>query len=622
MFGPRTMSLVALAAGLLSCRPSTVVHSSNWQLQQPIWHYQGAEGRLYLDRSVETVFPKTAPKRLYVLEGTPYEMGVLTGELAGEDLTNSVQAVKELLRADLPCGTICAEILFRYLEEVTVQAWDDQVAKQHIPKWYVEEMNGMLAGAQLKAKAAGQESGVTREDLILPNYIGEVAMGLALSGKFLPSLQAWAEPRGHSPHLAQLRDEDLAGLWRLIVPMCDGYAAKDKALLSGKGVLLARSLQAGGTTWAEGVGYVLRKPVCAGRPCSVTYQGYTSDLLPTLSIGGLGQVGALTVMNSQGFGTGTQTLRSSAVSITEIGIGSALLNRYTADVGGSTQAALAAAARAVRGIPYIQIMGDAGGDIEVAEMVRSEQSGPLGNPYDSLQDNSPEQTRKLEKLIPRDHFSGRFPPHGVFGRRPDYVDPEWLPSLDASLSQAQGWKIEPERFSRANGMIWDHYWEEWRLGQILVGPYLFSPARRWPDRSRTENRIVSTNFPINPEISLSCMTQHAWSSGIESEASHWRFDTLNRRLYDQYGKITVEAWEGNAEEGTGMQYISPWAVPGYPLNRKETKPLPRSEYGKVHISGSLAIMDLPNLTLYSKFGYWGDGWTKVNLRDWLEAKDR
>ena len=133
---------------------------------------------------------------------------------------------------------------------------------------------------------------------------------------------------------------------------------------------------------------------------------------------------------------------------------------------------------------------------------------------------------------------------------------------------------------------------------------------------------MSTNYSINPEITLSCMTKRVWQSGIDSEAGQWRFDTINRQLYKEYGKITVDSWKGNAQEGTGMQYISPWAVPGYPLNWKETEHLPRSEYGKVHISGSLAIMDLPNLTLYGKFGYWGDGWTSVNLRDWLEKKDR
>lgn len=71
-----------------------------------------------------------------------------------------------------------------------------------------------------------------------------------------------------------------------------------------------------------------------------------------------------------------------------------------------------------------------------------------------------------------------------------------------------------------------------------------------------------------------------------------------------------------------MQYISPWAVPGYPLNRKETKHLPPSEYGRVHVTGSLAIMDLTNLTLHAKFGYWGDGWTSVSLRNWLEKQPR
>ena len=179
-------------------------------------------------------------------------------------------------------------------------------------------------------------------------------------------------------------------------------------------------------------------------------------------------------MNSKGFGTGTQTLRSSATSVTEIGIGSALLSRYTADVG-STQEALAAAARAVRGVPYIHIMGDAGGDIAVAEMVRSEHSGPLGRPYDYLKYNSPDDTAHLESLIPPGHFSESFPPHGVFARRPGYEDPAWLPSLDVALfkERKSQIKVTPERFSAADGMIWDQYKQEWTEGQRLVGSTFF-----------------------------------------------------------------------------------------------------------------------------------------------------
>lgn len=38
----------------------------------------------------------------------------------------------------------------------------------------------------------------------------------------------------------------------------------------------------------------------------------------------------------------------------------------------------------------------------------------------------------------------------------------------------------------------------------------------------------------------------------------------------------------------------------------------------MYIEGALIIMDLTNLTMHAKFGYWGDGWAEVDFRDWLD----
>lgn len=583
--------------------------------------YGAGSGRFYLNKKVKTTFPKKAPKRLYIFEGTPHEMGVLMGMYAGQALTDSAKAVKALIQADLPfCKDRCAEHLFQFLEGIVVRKWNEQVGRDpsHIPPWFVDEMNGLLEGAKLQAKRDGIENKVTMADLILPNYVAEVAMALILECKFMDELQAWAEPKGLQDHFAGMRREHIGGLWRLISPLCDGYAVKDEALASKDGVLVARSLQAGGKLWADGVSYIIRIPKCNDGTCEGTYMGHRSPLLATLSVGTLGQVGSLTCMNSEGFATGTQTLRSSAASAEEIGVGSALLCRYTADVGKTTDEAIAAARRAVRGVPYIHIMGDPSGDIAAAEIIRSEHAGPWKKPYDFLEENLPYRKRFLREVLPADHFSSAFPEGGVYKREPNYQDPPWLTDTDVTLFVGQGWPLDPKRITEPDGMIWSHYWEEWKRGQIMIGSFFFPPARAWPNAQRNQNKIVSTNYSLQPEICLSAMTICVWASGIESEAGQWRFDSVNRRLYQNYGNITVDMWKGDAEAGTGMQYISPWAVPGYPLNKKETSRLPRSEYGKVHVSGSLAIMDLTNRTTHAKFGYWGDGWTAVNLNDWLD----
>ena len=51
--------------------------AQGWQLVEPVERHGDAEGRLYINYDVTTTYPETAPKRLYVFEGTPYEMGVV-----------------------------------------------------------------------------------------------------------------------------------------------------------------------------------------------------------------------------------------------------------------------------------------------------------------------------------------------------------------------------------------------------------------------------------------------------------------------------------------------------------------------------------------------------------------
>lgn len=598
--------------------------------------FEGKRGRKYVDRAASGQHEK----RLYTVEGSPYQMGVLMGLFAGEGLKNGREAIKELIRDDISrlrhCP-VCVDLIFEYIKDLSVAAWNDQQAKGHIPSWLVDENQGLYDGAHFAARPG--HSKVRKSDLIVVNYAAEVIMAKTLHGKVAHALRERAESAGLLEHFEDIGDEDLGKLWHLLTPGCDGYAVKNEALARGEGVLLARSLQAGGTLWAEGVSYVIRKPICDGGPCEKTYQEKTFELRPTLSVASLGQVGALTVMNADGFATGTQTLRTSAVCEEEIGIGSALLARYSADVAATTKAAVAAVRAAVRGVPYVHIMGDPSGDIAAVEIIRSNPadqgrcssphksyhcpSGPTGDqirPYDFLRCpyNTPEQEELLTSLLPPERFQSSFPPDGVFPRRPEFENPSWTRETNLQLFARQYNPVDADEVAGPTGMIWEHYYDEWPMGQKRMGSFYFPPARVWSDPEKNKNKVLSGNYSLQPEITLSGMTHAVWLSGINSEAGQWRFDHLNKDLQEHYGEITVESWKGDAKKGTGMQYISPWARPGYPLNVDQVQRLSPDEYSKVHISGSLAIMDLaPPYTMHAKFGYWGDPWTEVKLADWL-----
>ncbi|MEM7395331.1 MAG: hypothetical protein AAF492_23615 [Verrucomicrobiota bacterium] len=344
------------------------------------------------------------PKRMYAFRGSPYEIGYLMGMMSTPDPSNSgtweeiSEDFNRIFKKFMEKHPEFRKFFHELVMDACEYVWDREQERAHIPSWFDEELNGIVAGSN----AAHPSTPVTRRDMIFPNYVAVLLMTWVLDDLNVNDrLIETARSLGHDFGMAKdllgaITHEDLSRLSSCLVPDCDGYAVKGEALASKKGVLLARNLQAGSRSWAHSASYIARLP---SPDQSWSYRGQTTPLLPTLAIGFLGQVGALTCMNAEGVGSGTQTLRSSAVAPDEVGIGGGLLCRYTVEVGRTTREGIEAAKRSVRGAPYIHIMGDRSGNLAALEIVTSKPEVLARNPYDYFQANT-KMYHALKEFIP------------------------------------------------------------------------------------------------------------------------------------------------------------------------------------------------------------------------------
>jgi hypothetical protein len=129
-----------------------------------------------------------------------------------------------------------------------------------------------------------------------------------------------------------------------------------------------------------------------------------------------------------------------------------------------------------------------------------------------------------------------------------------------------------------------------------------------PSRCQSENKdfVLVANTALVPEMRLTMMGPMSDLIAKTSDCTQWRFDSLNAQLLARYGQIDAEAAKDI------ISFLAPDRTPGY-WNDTINPHDPMS----AQIEGAISVVDFAAQTIYTRSGYWADGWVHLTLSSYI-----
>ncbi|HWR23710.1 MAG TPA: hypothetical protein VN366_09600 [Feifaniaceae bacterium] len=507
-------------------------------------------------------------KRCYYVEGTPYERGYLLGLLSEKEMAQMAVQFTDNVIFDflgvefLNRFPLLQKLLVELLYELSEQAFEA------LPGHIHAEISGMLDGC----KKANPRTGVTKKRLAVMNVAFDVLCALAYSGEFFKKKAPEVAPE----------------LIRLTM-MCNAFSVMKAA--AGGGHYFARDFMfASGGVFQNNLCHVIHVPA----------KQQLTPLYPYVSVTAPGMAGSISAMNAGGVAIGVNMSPGGNSNPGAVGLNSLLLARDAVLYGGDIRAAADVIANAERGVAWNYALSD--GTLDLACTVEAGMSAKWLN---VLSYPPPE----LRPLLPDENFLVAHP--GAPMKNGAAV--RWC---DAPL---------PREYLSYNPKLWKDY-QNTKDASIVLYPDAFAPdgfINRTPEqkncpssfyfapeRSGGDVHITGNHF-LSPRMRLCAMDP--WTAAVAKgnvNDIQWRYDALNGELRSalaEKGSIGYEDARRIAD------FLAPYGR--YPEYYKNN---PKSPDGKqTRIEGCVSLFDLKAGTVESHYGYYGDGWVKTTLPNYL-----
>jgi hypothetical protein len=568
------------------------------------------------------------PKRVYYVQGTPFEQGYVMGLMAPDKVTRmcttylnhtAPQFVAESFDVAMRAAPMAHQMIYEGLLDFLTDLMTEQAVHHfqlameagQVPDWCVQEMHGLVAGV----RAQHAVSVVTWERIVSANYGMDYVMALVFSGRLTDMVRAWwaqlpASAREAVPFQANF----------LAPPdMCNGFMARHTATRSGDDVFLARDFQ-------------FNNAHVFHRTCTMVVRQTARSLHMDVTAPGL--VGCVTSLNEHGVAFGVNLVRSSAVDPDQLGLGCMLTMRVLAETSTSTAHAQEVLENVQKGCPWIFYAVDASGDMRVFETVANRWGPKQLTVAQWVQNPAARQALMPHAhAIAADRPAGPRPPRkGVWARTPDDagVPPDSLRRLwsrDMLRTREEGKALTvPARWGKPGAYLWNRWQKE--LHDVAHTRTFYFPPRR----TLRDALVVNNAFQYAP-LRLTQMTDLAAMTETTATANQWRFDTLTAQLAQAHGTLDAEAcWDI-------LTFLSPWKQPQFPQNTAQARvhipnvrqslmqavdpstwngsgdpeAVPAQDRPGVVIAGALSLVDPRRRRMRLQVGLWGSRWFEMDL---------
>ena len=511
------------------------------------------------------------PRLVYVLSGTPYEMGFAMSMIAREELESTCESYlphlvgqlfakefDQLIQGKHMLLQSAYEFLLRSVVDFICleveRAYDAAVRKKWVPKWFDEELRGILAG--LDAQGG---SNVRRDQLITVNMGMDWLMAQILEGRILKTMRPWFEraPTEIRPRLLALKLEDFASL----PDMCNTFGVYGEAVAGKKKQAFhLRDFQIQNGRWWHRLHAVIVR--LSDDP----------EVATTASVAVPGMVSAVTAMSSRGIATGVNLVRSEAVCSQELGWSATMLV-----LGMARDVKQAREARS-----YLEMTHRA------VAWIFSIQSPTYGTVMEALPRKwvrEPWTKSTLRKPAPMDRK--------VFSRDCHYRDPKWVRE-----QKVPGDILTNDNPFGAESMI-NSRWTIGLLEQNKWKNQYYPPARL-----HKPGIWLTSNLFIHPNTRVTQLGEMAALFERYSTCPQWRYDFLHRALRQQHGKLT---WDDCLEI---IMFLHPDKEPDYPQNSSYSCEEPLG----TPIEGAITAINCTEKTMWLKSGFWGAPWLILDLK--------
>ncbi|BBM84178.1 hypothetical protein [Candidatus Uabimicrobium amorphum] len=505
-------------------------------------------------------YESKAPKRVFYVEGSAYQMGYLMGTMAERDvdlMTNEFMdnVLLSFIKLDVDPKKI-PEIWGTLLDIVKNET---KRVLPDMPEEYVQEMKGIADGC----KSVNPETRVTFDRLLMLNSGFDT-----LLSNFYALNQLWEK------YKLSVKDLD-------IPIMCNAFSVFGKATKDGKHYFGRDFMFPPGDAFEFTAAMIIYRP--------------SDDRIPLVSVAAPGFVGSIAAMNANGVAMGVDMVPSGGCDNNRPGINSLMMIRKTIHRGKDVHGAVKEVVETQRGVSWLYMIADGQTDKSVVlETGKSTDSlGAIKFPPDEL---------KWLALLPDADFLKRFENQkhqkGLMVRWNDYKYPEKFQEFNNDLFWYHGKKINSKSWGE-KGFINRKHTEK-----NCPEAFYFAPQRESKD-----DVLIMTNHYVTPSMRMCAMNPMTIEiSRNKANEVQWRYDELNVQVLSNYGNI-------DAEKALELiDFLSPERK--HPEFYKNNK---KSSDGKTQrIRGSVSLFDLTDKTVKTKFGFYADDWISVTLPNYVD----
>jgi len=588
-------------------------------------------------------------KRVYYVEGTPYEMGYLMGRMAEPEIDRMTSLyidgmVRDLIRRQLDheededaegenhqdntddnegqrslprqLGLPRLDMHSVLVRSVYSLIENRDVTKA-VPKAFREEIAGIVDGCRHAANLRRQRTKVNSRALWVLNAGIDVLYSLAYTGKFLSLLfhDAHRRVRPTSPFL------------------CNAFALLNEATTGG--ALFGRDFMfPTGGVFQDLACLIIRNPT----------REQEGVALPTVSMAAPGIVGSMATMNVHGVAGGVDVSPGANSDHRRPGMNSLLLVRHSIENGKDATGAVECIVQAKRGVSWCYIIADGGHGEDRACVVEAGASD-AGMPSKGFIEDLSKKDRKLRSLLPSAGFLKAHPT----GKMLNGAMARWA---DTTLP------LRPyiESF---NEKLWAHLRPEVAFDDVAFGERGYINPRRTPkeieedgyrvvhekrcpenfyfapQRGKPGEVLLLTNHFLHPAMRLYAM--HPWTNKLTAEKlpddTQWRYDELNARILQALDRSPISY----AQARNLIDYLSPLRKPPAGYYYAAEGPWSESYADKgqwsrdyaigdtwkqnrkrIAVGGAVLLFDLKARTAEAKYGYHADDWVKISLKRYIE----
>lgn len=508
------------------------------------------------------------PKRVYYLEGTPYESGFLMGSLAEEEISQMAMKFADKVVFSFIGSKVLEKIkllqetLIRLIYSLSKEAWSQLRLE------IKDEIQGIYDGC----KGRNKKTRVDMEHLIVLNTGIDIICSRVYPGNFFRDGLSGTEP------------EDFR-----IPFMCNAFTVSGKS--AGGGYYFGRDFMfPTADVFQDTAAMVIYNPSPV----------IGSEAIPMISVTAPGMVGSISAMNTYGVALGVNMSPGANCDPQNIGINSLLLARLCTQYTDSAEAAVGLMEETKRGVSWNYIIADGRNERSCAA-----EAGASGTVPDFTQ--FPEED--FRSYLPDSDFieKHRTEPfrNGIMVRWNDYKYPLEYLTFNHQLFNHYNKKHHTDKKIHTGAFSENSYINK-NGDQNCPSSFYFSPQREESDEV-----LIVANHYIIPEMRYFAMAR--WTAGIIGDKVNdlqWRYDELNRLIYDE---LAVKGSIGFEKAKELINFLTPSGKnPGYYSDN------PRSRDGnEIRIEGCDSVFDLKNMVVESHYGYYCDKWIRLSLMKYV-----